>query len=227
MEKTTQTSKDKSNLTKIAYDKIKEAIIANELKPGLSISGNQLTQIFNMSRTPIREAVQLLANEDFVEMQKGVGFFVKEVTPEELRDICEVRIALECSALRKTIARVSSEQIKEMISRWLSLKEEIQRSGVDENIINRILGLDAATHRFITENGQNQYLSRLLDSIDKKITRIKKLALNPHNALDSIRQHLGVLEAMRDNKLSLAERRLTKHLQYSVSHLGGGIPFIK
>ena len=221
MEKAIQTPKEASNLTKIAYDKIKEAIISNELKPGLSISGNQLTQIFNMSRTPIREAVQLLANEDFVEMQKGVGFFVKEITPEELLDISEVRIALECSALRKTACQVSAAQIEEVIDRWLSLKKDIKKNGVNESIINMILCLDTETHRFITENCHNKYLNRLLDSIDQKITRIKNLALTPHNALDSITQHLGILEALRDNKVALAERRLTKHLKYSVTHLGG------
>lgn len=220
MEKASRRPKQAPNLTKIAYDKIKKAIISNQVKPGVSISGNQLSQAFNMSRTPIREAVQLLANENLVEMQKGVGFFVKEVTSEELLEISEVRIALECSALRKTIGLVDRDQITEMIGRWLALKNDIKK-GIDGDIISRILNLDMETHRFITENCRNQYLNRLLDSIDQKIARIKGLALTPRNAMDSVRQHVGILEAMLSGKAALAERRLARHLQYSVTHVDG------
>ena len=85
----------RSKLTQQAYDKIKQAIITNKLKPGLPSSGSQLSQYFQMSRTPISEAIQLLAREGQVEMKNGAGFYNNANTLKELRHINEGKIALQ------------------------------------------------------------------------------------------------------------------------------------
>lgn len=215
-EATTQ-KKDRANLTAIAYGKIKEAIMRNKLRPGYTISGCQIAKQLNMSRTPIREAIQILAQEDLVEIQKGVGFCVKSITLDELREISEVRTALECTALRTSIHTVPTSSIEELIRRWGTVYNHYV-SG-DKSALNGILELDSETHHMITHNGNNRYLISLIDHITLRVTRIQALTVGDDNALETIEQHVHILDAIRRKDLDEAESLLYKHILYSLSYV--------
>lgn len=81
-------------LSDIAYLKIKDLIIRDELS-GPIVSESELATLLNMSRTPIREALNRLQNDEFLEVYPKRGIYIKEMTVSETNDLMNVRLAIE------------------------------------------------------------------------------------------------------------------------------------
>lgn len=210
----------RSKLTQLAYEKIKQAIITNKLKPGLPISGSQLAKYFQMSRTPIREAIQLLASEGLVEMKNGVGFYIKALTLKELKDINEVRIALQCAALRVAIEALPQAELEEHIRQWRLLEKKLAAEPrVSQESIDRIVVLDIATHQMITRGCGNDYMLHLLDGVETRSTQVQYLAVDAGCALSTVEQHIEIIEAMLVKDLPKAMEKLEHHIRYSVDRI--------
>lgn len=209
-----------SKLTQLAYDKIKQAIITNKLKPELPISGSRLAKYFHMSRTPIREAIQLLASEGLVEMKNGVGFYVKALTLKELKDINEVRIALQCAAMRVAIETISRAELEDHIRQWKHLAGKLAAEPeVSQEVIDRIVVMDNATHNMITRGCGNQYMLNLLDGVETRATQVQYLAVDAGCALSTVEQHIEIIEAMLEKNLPKAQERLEYHIRYAVDRI--------
>lgn len=92
----------KSNLDAIIYDRIISALIMGEYQMGQVISLDDLSAKYEVSRTPVTQAVRLLTNDGILEMQKNGRVKVPEMTEEDLKKICEVRLLLEEFAVKRT-----------------------------------------------------------------------------------------------------------------------------
>jgi len=205
----------KQNMTATAYDRIKQAIMLGKLKPGYRFSANQLVTQFGMSRTPIREAIQLLAHENLVELQKGAGFFVKSVTLRELHEITEVRIALECMALRTSLHEISKAELDSLISRWKEVRQEYLDG--TQTTIGKILSIDKETHHLFTHRTKNAYLINLLENISLRVHRIQSLSLDIRNAVKVAEQHIEILEFMQKKDVQKALESLERNIQSSLN----------
>jgi len=208
---------DKSNLTMVAYEKIKQAIMLNELKFGYCISGNKISKMLNMSRTPVREAIQLLARDGLIEIQNGVGFFVKQLTITELEEITEVRRILECAALRSCIDDIPLSSLQKQTGHWGGLQAALCENG--KVSLEEVRKLDTQTHNLLTHSCNNAYLREILESIELRSTRIQYLSVNPQNVSGAIDQHVEILEAVMQRDTERALGLLEKHIEFSVSYL--------
>jgi len=137
------------NRTSIAYDALKESIFINKLKPGDHISENQVAQSLGMSRTPVREAIKVLASEGLVEIHNGVGIFVKQITTKEISDLFEVRAALECAALHTALECISDQELDAINEKWMKLKKKMD--GGAKGDLSHLLDLDFQFHSLIVE----------------------------------------------------------------------------
>ncbi|MCW2694270.1 MAG: transcriptional regulator, GntR family [Mycobacterium sp.] len=99
------------SLTEEAHRRIRNDIIEGRFRPNVHLVAHDLAQKLEISRTPIREALQLLASEGLV-VATGRGFVVREHSPEEVRHIYEVRAALEDMAARLAAERATDAQIE-------------------------------------------------------------------------------------------------------------------
>ena len=212
---TMESGLQKQNMTAIAYDKVKRAIMLGKLKPGHRFSANQLVAQFGMSRTPIREAIQLLAHENLVELQKGSGFFVKTITLRELHEITEVRIALECMALRTSFYEISAHELDALLERWQEVHQ--QYLGGSQATISNILEIDKETHHLFTHRTKNAYLIDLLENISLRIHRIQSLSLDIQNAAKVAAQHIEILNFMKQKDLPNALASLERNIQNSMN----------
>src|SRR5690606_33256149 len=98
----------------IVYRDLKQAIITMALPPGTPISEKELTQRYNISRTPVREATLRLAEEKLVEIASKSGTFVARIPLSVLREAIVARRALEEVIVRAASARASGSQIMEL-----------------------------------------------------------------------------------------------------------------
>ena len=207
----------KRSMTSEAYNKIKKAVLFGKLKPGYRVSVSQLAGQFGMSRTPIREAIQILAHEDLIELQKGTGFYAKSVTFCELREITEVRVALECLAMRTTVLHAPKAQITSLISRWKDARQRFLDGTVTS--ADEFLALDRETHYLILHNCKNDYLIGLFEDIFLRVARFQTISLNEESAVDAAEQHIDILEAILEKDVTLAVKRLEEHIQFSFRYI--------
>lgn len=205
------------NLTMIAYEKLRDAIIENRIQSGYCISGNKLAKQLNMSRTPVREAIQLLEKDGLIEIQKGIGFFVRQLTIPELKEITQVRKLLECEALRLSAPQLTKTMLEEQMRAWVEIGEDSSDSTQEKLRKSRIQ--DTQTHHFLTRYCNNGYLLEILKSIQMRSIRIQHLSIEALNVDGAIMQHVEILEALRDDALDLAIALLAQHIDFSVEYI--------
>ena len=102
------------NRTEIAYDKIKDSICSGAIKPGEILSESQIAAELEMSRTPVREALRILASEDLVVIKNGIGAYVTEISEKGTKDLFAVRKPLEILASKSAIHNITKEEIRQM-----------------------------------------------------------------------------------------------------------------
>lgn len=207
-----------ANLTSIAYDSLKNAIFTNQLQPGDHLSENQVAQSLGMSRTPIREAIKVLASEGLVEIHNGVGIFVKQITTKEISDLFEVRAALECAALHTALERISDQELDVINGKWMKLKRMIDAGSKAE--LSCLLELDFQFHSLIVDRCRNDFLKQVIDGIRMKIRRCQSIsAIALDDEKDVINQHLEIINCMKKRDLAILSEILKKHIRKAAENI--------
>src|SRR3954469_10910625 len=95
----------------VVYDRLREAIVSTELQPGQLISEHELAEALGGSRTPVREAVARLRDDQLVEVVPQLGTYVSRISVSGVDDAQFLREALECSAVRLAAERVDADDV--------------------------------------------------------------------------------------------------------------------
>lgn len=207
----------KMTLTKIAYNKIREMIINNEIPSGGLISENRLTDLLCMSRTPIREALKILQRDDLVEVIRGGGTYVKGITEKELRDLFSVRISLECLAAETAVHYIDDQQIEQMIKEWETIKNFEHTASVNWE---QIALADNVLHRMIIYKSHNQVLRHVYDCLNSKFIRYQHLAARSlGNLATTALEHNELLMLLRERDVTAICACLTNHLDLSMQYI--------
>lgn len=210
--------KSKSNLTRLAYAALKSNIVMNKIKAGECLSGTLLAKKLNMSRTPVREALNILAREGFVEIHNGVGIYVKKVSEKDMLELVEVRSALECSALGARTLNVDQEKLGTLYDAWLGFRNQIesgQKPGLDE-----VTTLDYQTHDFIVRSSHNSYLVKLIENVSARFKQTQYLSvLGLDDAASTVNQHLEILGAIKSGDIPQATSLLRSHIMEAVVYI--------
>ncbi|WZL72524.1 GntR family transcriptional regulator [Clostridiaceae bacterium 35-E11] len=206
------------NLTTLAYETIKNSIMNNEIKPGDYLSENLLAQTLGMSRTPIREAIKVLASEGLVEIHNGVGVFVKHVTTKEIHELFEVRAALECTALHSSLKYITDDEISDIEEGWLELKRKIdQGEKIDIDIIS---DYDSRLHSLIVNKCDNAYLKEIMSSIKLKIKRFQRMSARAlGNEKETLNQHLEIINYMKEKDVDKLSKLLRIHIEKAAENI--------
>ena len=175
-----------SSLADRAYVSIREMIVSLELQPGGLIDERRLVESLGIGRTPVREALRRLAQEQLVEVFPRRGMFVTGVDVRDLARISEVRAALEPEAARLAATRATEEERDQLAS----LGDEIRR-GAD------LMALDERIHRAVYAAAHNHLLEKTLGEYYVLALRIWKIALDRAEDLeDAVEAHRDLIEAV-------------------------------
>jgi len=206
------------NRTSIAYESLKNDIFTNQLKPGDHLSENQLAQSLGMSRTPVREAIKVLASEGLVEIHNGVGIFVRQITTKEIADLFEVRAALECTALGTALALISDQELDAIRAEWMKVGKKIDAGHKGTLIL--LLELDYQLHSMIVDRCRNDFLKQVIDGIRMKIRRYQRIsAIALDDERDAIDQHLEIISCMKKRDVDVVSRVLKEHIRKSAENI--------
>ena len=189
-----------------AYEYLKHAIIVDEIPPGSPLVELELSESLQMSRTPIREAMRQLETEGLVTTYPARGSFVTVLTPDDVQEIYELRLALELWALERSIARITDEELDALQAAF----EEGYRTGAWETLHNADRGL----HDLITEKAWSRRLLMLLSLLNTQAERIRYQSARSLGRDDlSYREHLHIIQCIRERDLEKSRAVLRTHLR--------------
>jgi DNA-binding GntR family transcriptional regulator len=192
-----------SSLADRAYVAIRDLIVSLRLPPGDLIDERRLVESLGIGRTPVREALRRLAQEQLVEVFPRRGMFVTGVDVRDLSRISEVRAVLEPEAARLAAERATDEERDDLAA----LGDEIRR-GVD------LMGLDERIHRAIYASAHNDLLEKTLGEYYVLALRIWMIALDRAQDLEeAVEAHRDLIEAIVVGDADRAAKIMRAHVE--------------
>ena len=189
-----------------AYDLIKERILRNEFPPNEFISiGSLAEMIGGMGFTPVREAVQRLSEEQFLNLIPRKGIVVPEFDLKTIMDILELRFVVEKYATVRAAGKISEEQLREAEASLEAMREEGKGNF-------EVVASDYAFHLKIIEVMGNKQFIRILSHLYDHSIRFNLYFLAENvRSEQTYKEHLGILKAIREGDLDKVEEAITIH----------------
>lgn len=189
-------------------ERLRQRIFAHELAPGAWIDEQAVAEQYGISRTPLREALKVLAAEGLVTLRPRRGCYVTELTERDLDEIFPVLALLEGRCAYEAAQRASAADLRRLEKQHADL-EKCAASGD----IERFFDANQAYHRAIQDLAGNRWLSQVITDMRKvlKLTRHDSLLLEGR-LQQSLAEHRGIMDALRQGDAALAEHLMQEHL---------------
>jgi DNA-binding GntR family transcriptional regulator len=197
------------SLKDMAFQEIKDAILANRLQPGGVYTDKGLAEDLGISKTPVREALVDLTARGFFNCLHRKGFQLKVLTEEDIRNLFDFRSILELSIIRRITPTLSDEaiQILEKIRRQ---EEEIAQTG--DRI--RFVKIDRELHLYLVSMTNNPYLISSLENLRDLIdwTGYKMLS-RPERPVEAMREHKNIIDMLAIRDVEGAVGKMEEHIR--------------
>lgn len=199
-------------LRDVVFNTLRQAILRGELKPGERLMEIQLANKLGVSRTPIREAIRKLELEGLVLMIPRKGAEVAEITEKSLRDVLEVRRALEELAVQLACEKITKEEIRELER----VAKEFQQV-VNSSDITEIAEVDVCFHDIIYTATDNQKLIQLLNNLREQMYRYRVEYLKRDGVFPQlIAEHEAIIRHIENNEKEKATEVVCRHIDNQV-----------
>ncbi len=214
--------RDQKLITEEVYDLLKQKLTSSEFKPGQSLSEVDIASQLKVSRTPVRNAISRLERDGLVETIPRKGAFIKFLSMMDIVEIFQVRKALEGMAAQLSAKNPDLDllALDEFESSYLSaLKENTNDS------LREVFNLGIRFHDFIISSASNRRIERILREfrVQFEISRASFLNhrqdVQPSRAVQSIEEHLGIINALKRRDGDLAEALLKEHITNAQRHI--------
>lgn len=206
--------KNKSMREKV-YDTLKQMIIDGVIKPGERIIETEYSNKFQISRTPIREAIRMLELEGLVESQTTGGVIVKTLTREEISEIYKIRIALESLIIEEIIKKINNQDIKKLEKVLKNTKKAFEVKDIE-----KVFSLFTEFNQILYDIASLPKVTGMINNINLYLKRFRKLSIdNPFRKEEAFEDHVQILEAIKNKELSTAISINRMHLEKSMNFI--------
>ena len=196
------------SLAQQAYYLLRDRIVTLKLPPGTLVNERALMDELGFGRTPIREALRRLADDDLVEVFPRRGIYVGPIDVGHLGAISEIRVELEGFVARLAAERATDDD-RVQVTGLLDELAAISDAPDEHDLIH----LDQRIHRLIYRAARNPFLEAALDRYYVLALRLWFLALDRVQQLeDAVNEHQDLLEAIARGDASTAERIAREHV---------------
>ncbi|MEM7554566.1 MAG: GntR family transcriptional regulator [Cyanobacteria bacterium P01_A01_bin.84] len=186
-------------------DALREAIIQGIFSEEKSLRQDEIAKQFGVSRIPVREALRQLEVEGLVKFYPNRGAIVCSLSPREVKEIGEIRIALETTAIKLAIPNLSEFDLEKA--------ECILDKTYAENDVANLGNLNWEFHATLYIPGNRPRLLGMIKNLHVSVERYVRLQMAEMNYSErSQKEHLQLLEACRSKNSSTAVRLLKKHI---------------
>ncbi len=203
---------DAGTHTQRIVESITAAIVERRLMPGTKLAEQKIADIFKVSRTLVRQALNQLSRDKLVTLEPARGARVAEPSIEEARQVFEVRRLLESAMIRRAAAELSDAQLAELRTHLRAEQAAVQRTDVSGR--TRLL---ADFHVVIARMLGNEVLADLLADLVTRSSLIALMYQSSHSAEHSYEEHVAIVEALARRDARAAVRLMDEHL-HNVEH---------
>lgn len=192
----------------LVYKNIKKKIITGEFAQGNGINEKELTEIYNISRTPIREALNILELEGWIKSVPRKGYVVSSITFADIKDLFQIRYELEPVFLAMAFNFFENELLQSLKERILNLIEKEDHDAL------RLL--DDEFHNYLIESTYNSFAIKTMESINEHISRTRYLTFrDKKETIESAHEHIQIIDALIEKDLDKAVKILRSHIDKS------------
>jgi DNA-binding GntR family transcriptional regulator len=189
------------------YETLEELIIFGLLTPGQHLVEADLAKRLGVSRIPVREALQLLHSNGWVELRQRQGAFVHRPTLEEVDEVFTVRTLLEVESARIAAANVTKESVRKL-RRTTKAGAKALATGDEEALVR----LNSEFHAQITALAGNRVLAEMIGRLDKRI-RWYFASVARTRGEDSWKEHDELINALEAGDSQRAAQTMRKHAE--------------
>lgn len=192
------------------FEQLERDILTGKYQRGEVLSELRLSAELGVSRTPIREAVRRLEQENILK-ETGRGMVVIGISREDMQDMYEIRLRIEGLAASRAAANISDEQLKQM-EQTLDLQSfYIDKQEGDS--AEQIRDMDSRFHELIYESSGSRAFHETLSALHRKIMKYRSASVSKHSrALLSLEEHRAIYDALAAHDSEAAEKAALKHV---------------
>ena len=217
--------------TDIAYDFIRKKILGGEYPPGYALMTELLAQEIKVSRTPVRDALRKLETDGLVAIRPHVGASVKKMDLKEFRELCELRLALECHAAGLAAAGHSDGDLHEIefaLDAMRRLTKRIIAAAEERPLLAELVKEDVRFHVAIIKAAKNELikkeilrlhlLNRVVSGPAKTEQTVLKKSESDARRRAVLAMHENIYAAIAESDVAAAKRQMEFHLQELIDH---------
>ena len=200
------------------YHAFKRTIILGEIPAGERINESVFSEEMNISRTPIRYALEQLLKEELVEHVPGIGMIVRGISIKDAYEIYDIRKALDTLAFTKAMHLMTEEDFDEL-ERHLQSGDSIQTRESDhriDNLINNFSGFNA----YVYEKSQMRRLPKIIDELQAYLVYFRELSIRSEvRSKIALEEHFLILRGMRNKDVETMTMLIHEHLDHSLKFI--------
>jgi DNA-binding GntR family transcriptional regulator len=204
-------------------------IFQGRLRAGAHLVTQDVAERFGVSHTPVREALIALAGIGVIDLLPNRGAVVRRVTAEEVREVCQVRRALECEATRSACGRIDLAQLHALAADLKRMLSDPARSA--PRFIAEARAVDSRLHDLIAESCGNAFLAKELSRLKTLFRTFRDLAWEHdearndfHRLAEEAGEHLAIVEALLAGERKAAARAMARHIMSGARYWSRALP---
>ena len=193
-------------------------VFQGRLRAGQHLGTQELAERFGVSHTPVREALVSLAATGMIDLLPNRGAVVRRVTPKDVREISQVRRALECEAVRRACGRIAPAELKGLAAEFKRLGSV--RARQRPQFLEEARRLDSRLHDLIAGSCGNAFLAAEIGRLKTLFRAFRDVSWEhdqAHNDLQRLseesHEHLAIVAALMAGDRRLAARRMSRHIR--------------
>ncbi len=200
---------NQKTLRKVIYDDLKSKILKGEIIPGTRLMELELSKKMGASRTPIREAIKMLAEDDLVAIEPNKGAYVSKISLRDLLEILEIRESMDGNTCYHAAERINDKHI----SRLKLAMEGYSRAAESENQ-NDMIKWDTEFHGVIVDATENKVMIKIANDIRELVLRFRYLYYGDFRQVSHIiAEHKELYKAISTKNPERARKAAKTHIR--------------
>lgn len=202
-------------LKQMVYDAFRKTIILGDIPAGTRINEKEFSDVLNISRTPIRYALQRLVSENLVEHRPRIGIIVKGISIRDAYEIYDIRKSLDALAAERAMKLMTSQDFAELTA-LLETGEALNAA----NDVDAVLKNFSDFNAFLYEKSQMPRLKAIILELQTYLVYFRDVAVRSTNRREeALAEHWLILRAMENQQAEQLQQLMHEHLDRSLTFI--------